>query len=97
MTTNQPMTRVAIVTKYLGPTNYRGARIKADAGEGRKLTISYPHEISGDTNVHAAAAIALCQKMGWDDDDLLGGGTPTGCVFVFATSPRYPTKEHVNG
>lgn len=33
--------RVAIVTRFLGPTNFRCARIIADAGLGRKVTVPY--------------------------------------------------------
>ena len=70
----------AIVTRYLGPTNYRGSRIKATADAG-SITISYPHELSGE-DVHRAAAEALRAKLGWDTDHgyrpmrLVGGGLP---------------------
>lgn len=72
----------AIVTRYKGPTNYRGARIIADDGDGNRLTISYPYELSGEA-VHRKAAEALRDKMGWAGE-LIGGGTRTGYAFVFA-------------
>lgn len=75
----------AIVTRYKGPTNYRGARIIADDGDGNRLTISYPYELSGEA-VHRKAAEALRDKMGWRGE-LLGGGTRTGYAFVFADQP----------
>lgn len=75
------MTRQAIITKYLGPTNTKGGRIKATTGSGKNsLTIGYPHEAS---NPHALAAMALAQKLGWTGA-LVEGGTATGSVFVFA-------------
>lgn len=77
----------AIVTKYHGPTNTRGSRISAQDSDGNRISIPYPHELNGD-DCHALAAAALCRKMGWPGE-LIGGGTRTGCVFVFADSDRY--------
>jgi len=74
----------AIQTKYLPCTNSRGSRIKAIAEGGDKphtITIPYPHELSG-MDCHAAAAVALCQKMNWGGT-LIGGGLPDTYVFVF--------------
>jgi hypothetical protein len=75
--------RCAIFTKYLGPTNYRGGRIKAWAKSGGKLsvTISYPHELS-QSQAHAAAAVALLDKMGWTCGILHQAHAENGCVFV---------------
>jgi hypothetical protein len=75
----------AIITKYFGPTNSRGSRIKATCAAG-SVTISYPYELSGQA-CHRAAADALVQKMDWNDahyGGLLGGQLPSGeYVFVF--------------
>jgi hypothetical protein len=73
----------AIQTKYLCPTNSRGARIKATCAAG-SITISYPHELSGQT-VHRKAAEALVSKLNWNDlPALLGGCLPDGSYcFVF--------------
>ena len=38
----------AILTKYLGPTDHKRARIKAWSMDGRSVTIPYPHELSGE-------------------------------------------------
>lgn len=76
----------AIVTKYIGPTDTKGARIKATCDAG-SVTIGYPHELSGQ-DVHAAAAMALVRKLGWDDGEYKPfwqcGSLPNqaGCVFV---------------
>lgn len=76
----------AIITKYHGPTNTKGSRItaKCDAGS---VTISYPHELSGDA-VYRAAADALVKKLGWDHGELACGGLPDngGYVFVFVNA-----------
>ena len=84
----------AIVTKYLGPTDVKGARIGARCDAG-SITIEYPHELSGD-DVHAAAAMALCRKLGWTPENgHLGnwvcGSAPKqqGCVFVFNSNILY--------
>jgi hypothetical protein len=75
----------AITTKYFSATNSRGSRIKATCAAG-SVTISYPHELSGQA-VHRAAADALVAKLGWTSDnygELIGGGLPNGgYVFVF--------------
>lgn len=49
--------RQAIVTKYLPPTNKRGARIKATCARG-SLTLSWIHELDNEGN-HIVAATAL--------------------------------------
>lgn len=72
----------AIQTKYISPTNHRGARIKATAAAG-SITISYPYELSGQA-CHRAAAEALRDKFGWDHGPLVGGQLSNGdYVFVF--------------
>lgn len=88
----------AITTKYIGATDFKGSRIKATAGNGQTVTISYPHEYNSE-DAHAQAAIALCIKMNWlptdrfednqwEHDALVGGGTKDGYAFVFACKPE---------
>ena len=57
------ITTQAIATKYLGPTNTRGGRIKATAWAG-SITIGYNHALDTQDN-HRAAANALIAKMDW--------------------------------
>lgn len=71
-----------IRTKYHGPGNVRGARISAYDGDGNRVVISYPYELSGEA-CHRAAADALCKKMNWPGP-LVGGGLKDGWVFCFA-------------
>lgn len=51
----------SIVTKYLPATNFKYSRIKATCERG-SITISYPHELSGDA-CHIAAVDALMAKF----------------------------------
>jgi hypothetical protein len=72
----------AITTKYLGPTNSRGSRIKATAC-GTSVTISYDHSLSAE-EAHKAAAIALCTNFGWGNyGNLISGSIENGFVFLF--------------
>lgn len=83
---------VAIVTKYHGQTETRGARISADAGEGRRVVVSYHHEAN---NPHDFAALALCEKMGWQGD-LTRSGAPSGSgnVYTFRDDAGYHTVKN---
>lgn len=72
--------RQAIVTKYIGPTNHRGARIKATASAG-SITVPYAYELEIQA-AHEAAARALADKFGWVGN-MVGGGTLDGYCFVF--------------
>lgn len=78
----------AIVTKYLGPTNTRGARIKATADAG-SVTVGYDHSAH---NAHDVAVVALREKLGWAGEygDMIRGSLPGngGYVYVFASGER---------
>jgi hypothetical protein len=69
----------SITTKYLGPTNTKGARITARTSSGISITLLYD---SSSNCPHRIAAIALIRKLKW-----LGtwaeGGTNTGHVYVY--------------
>lgn len=55
----------AILTKYLGPTNYRGARIKAMASSrGPYVVLPWDYGL-GQTGNHDAAAAELASQLGW--------------------------------
>lgn len=73
----------AIVTRYLGATEHRPARVVAElAGSGRRprVVVSWDENLDTFEN-HAAAAAALVEKQGWDVR-LFPGGLETGYVFV---------------
>ena len=65
----------AIHTKYLSPSNVKGARIKAECYSG-SVIIGYPYELSG-MDIHAKAVQALCDKLGWKND-YIGGQLKNG-------------------
>ena len=72
----------AITVKYLGPTNFKGSRLKAYDLDGHQVTIPYDYGLS-DYDLYAKAAFALVNKMEWSTKGLKGGGTKEGMVFVF--------------
>lgn len=74
----------AITTKYLGPTNARGARVKATASAG-SVTVAWDYALNPAQN-HCAAAKALAEKCDWQGR-YVGGATEAGYVFVFPFSP----------
>jgi hypothetical protein len=53
----------AITTKYLGPTNVRGARVKASAGAG-SMIVPWDSAMNLDAN-HRFAAKQLAMRQGW--------------------------------
>jgi len=80
------ITAGVIVTKYLGPTNSRGSRVKATSGSGKTATVSWDHELDAHDN-HAAAATSLVWKaLGIPADNLtlIGGTLPTNDGYAFA-------------
>lgn len=83
MTTAIASYKVAIITRYIGPTNFRGSRVKADAGDKRTITVSWDYGLNSDQN-HAKACEALCRKMKWDGK-LVGGSMEHGWAWVFVS------------
>lgn len=70
----------AIATKYFGPGNVRGSRVKATCEAG-SITLHWDHKLNVDGN-HIAAARALASKMGWEGA-WMGGALPgSGYAFV---------------
>lgn len=69
----------AILTRFLCPTNTRGARISAQCAAGR-VVVHCAHALTGEEN-HQAAAQALRVKLGWSEDrygKLVTGQLPNG-------------------
>lgn len=67
---------VAIVTRYHGATNTRGARYSAKA-DGRVVYVSIDHALSEEEN-HRQAAVKLCRQCVWDEDRFFGGSMRAG-------------------
>jgi hypothetical protein len=74
----------SIHTKYSGPTNTRGSRIRAIASGGAgSVSVPYDHALSAEGN-HDEAAKRLAAKMGWEETIVRGGGLKgQGNVYVF--------------
>lgn len=62
----------AIVTKYYGAGNVRGARIIAKTASGLKVSVPYDPDLDADQN-HRNVAKHLAESLGWTNE-LLGGG-----------------------
>jgi len=75
------MFRQAIETKYYGPTNHKGSRIRVKAEAGTQwFSWDYSKEVSEN---HAICANMFANDLGWlEHSKLIGGGTQTGYVFV---------------
>ena len=70
----------AIETKYLGPTDRRGARVKATC-EARSVTRNWDHSLNVEQN-HRAAAEHLQNLMDWSGR-LVQGGNASGTGYCF--------------
>lgn len=73
----------SIITKYLGPGNVRGSRMKATAAGGCSKTVPYDDALTQDGN-HAAAAQALATQLGWRGT-WVRGYLEDATVFVLLT------------
>lgn len=62
----------AIKTIYLGATNTRSSRIKATDCDRNSITLSWDHSLDTNGN-HKKAAKALCDKMDWKGETVMGG------------------------
>jgi hypothetical protein len=81
----------AIVTKFIGPSNTKGSRIKATAATG-SLTIHIDHALSIEDN-HARAAEALANKWSWRGQWFMGGMPDGhGYCFVCETGIHYGSE-----
>ena len=75
-----------IVTRYHGPTNYRGARYSATSASGTRVYVSIDHSLDSSAN-HGAAATALVGKL-WPDATIVGHGELPGRSGAVAHAVR---------
>jgi hypothetical protein len=83
-----------VTTKYLGPTNRRGSRIKATCWRA-SVTVTYDCSLSSDNN-HRHAVCVLLNKIDTENAKDYGetkpliiqgwGGMPDGCGYGFLIS-----------
>ena len=88
---------LAITSKYHGPTDTRGSKVRATGFRG-SVTVPYDSALDSEAN-HRAAVVALCAKLGWDADRFFGGGMTDGrwaWVPVFTYEWEQRQKEANN-
>ena len=90
------MAYIAIQTKFLAPTNYRGSRIKATAMDRYRddrvmsVTVSYDHALNGDDNHRVAAEKLLPQVVRSPEDvHMVAGAWERGYIFVAVPNYQY--------
>lgn len=80
-----------IETKYIGPTNFRGSRVKAFDANSNTVTIEWRSELNVEAN-HLAAAKALLEKIAAKNSDTalqIGGyGSSASCKGYVFTAQR---------
>lgn len=80
---------IAIHTKYLGPTNTRGSRIKAYTAswgdrKGFEVSIPYDHSLSGvDVHFKAVKALVAKHNLDWNLDFMRYGDSADARGFSF--------------
>lgn len=75
----------AIITRYIGPSNVRAARIVAESC-GQRIVVPYDHA-SDSEGAHAKAALALILRQNWGGRWIMGG-TRTGYACVQARESK---------
>ena len=77
----------SISTAYLGPTNYRGARVRVWAGDDRRrgITLAWDYALDSERNQIRAVA-AMIARLGWHGAWTIGGLEPG---LVAACAIRY--------
>ena len=78
---------IVVETKFIGPTNFRGSRVKATCFRG-SVTVSYDHSLGCGGGPHEKATRALLEKFwpGGKQDVLAGGESPSGRGYVYIAS-----------
>lgn len=76
----KPLAFATITTKYIGPTNTKGSRIKATC-QAKSITRSWDYALNADEN-HRAVAGELAQLVGWAGNWRMGADSGAGYVFV---------------
>jgi hypothetical protein len=75
----------AIITKFFGPTDCRGARIKAQCCGGQ-VTVPYDYALDSYDN-HRETALKLAVKLEWLSEQehhrMVGGSLPSGAGYAF--------------
>lgn len=82
----------AIETRFVPPTNHRGARVRVRCA-ARSMLVSWDHSLGVDGN-HDAAAKALAERLGWRGSWHGGGNADgSGNVYVVAGPAAFVLTE----
>jgi hypothetical protein len=83
----------AIETRYLGPTNFRGARVKALCEAGR-VVVAWDDGLDVAGN-HDVAARVLIKKLGWNDGRgrWVRGGLPKSRGYVYVLDTKHGSER----
>lgn len=81
---------IAICTKYTGPTDTKGSRVRASIGKRKGCSISIPWDHALDVaENHDAAAVTLAMRLGWTGELLRAGSADdSGYCYTLATAER---------
>ena len=79
----------AIQTRYIGPSNTRGSRVKATAEAG-SVTLSWDNALNATDN-HRIAAETLANKYGWPKN-MIGGALPNSSDYVWVVADPDPAR-----
>jgi hypothetical protein len=88
---------LGIETKFLSPTNTKGARVKAFTCNGHSATVPFDYSLN-TLDAHFAAVIALKKKLktDWNIERMSFGGTKQGFFFCFSWSIYRPKSYKGN-
>lgn len=79
---------IHVRTKFLGPTNYRGARIKAVSTSGESIVVHWDHALNVGDN-HEAAFGALLAKLDREVTGPIYAADPFNDGYAFMAPTRY--------
>lgn len=71
-------TMQAIRTRFIAATNTKGRKVSARSAGGSQVILPYNYSLEPEQN-HAAAALALIEKLGWTGD--YSGGTFGDAIY----------------
>jgi hypothetical protein len=83
----KPLAFATITTKFIGPTDTKGSRIKATC-QAKSITRSWDYALNADEN-HRAVAGELAQLVGWNGNWRMGADAGDGYVFVCGEQPAF--------
>lgn len=88
---------LGIETKFIAPSNTRGARIKAFTSNNHSVFIPFDSSLN-TLDAHFAAVIALKKKYktDWNIERMSFGGTKQGFFFCFSWSIYRPKSYKGN-